>query len=164
MTPASRPLFLRLTALALAATALVSCSSTTVGDGASISKVKYYHLIPSKPVNVADPSINFERQHHLYGAVTKAEVMARGGHYYTVFWKADDREQPVKVRLEYRQAGSGLETKVVEQEVADIRRNNTTHFQVTGDEYNSNGRVTAWRVTVMRGKAELVSKASYLWN
>lgn len=164
MTPASRTFFLRLTALALTSTVLVSCSSTKVGEGASISKVKYYHLVPEKPVVVADPAINFERQHLLYGAVTKAEVMNRGGHYYSVFWKAEDRSQPVTVRFEYRQANSGLTTKVLEEEVTDIRRSNTTKFQVTGDEYNTNGRVTAWRTSVMRGKEELVSKASFLWN
>jgi hypothetical protein len=164
MTPASRSLILRLTFVALTVTSLVSCSSTTEGEGASISKVKYYHLVPSKPLVVADPAITFERQHFLYGAVTKAEVTARGGHYYTIFWRADDRTEPVKVRFEYRQAGSGLETKVLEQEVVDIRRSNTTDFQVTGDEYLTHGRVTAWRVSVMRGKDELVSKASYLWN
>ena len=58
----------------------------------------------------------------------------------------------------------GLTTKVLEEEVTDIRRSNTTKFQVTGDEYNANGRVTAWRTSVMRGKEELVSKASFLWN
>ena len=68
MTPASRTFFLRLTALVLTSTVLVSCSSTKVGEGASISKVKYYHLVPEKPVIVADPAINFERQHLLYGA------------------------------------------------------------------------------------------------
>ena len=164
MTPASRTFFLRLTVLALTSTVLVSCSSTKVGEGARISKVKYYHLVPEKPVIVADPAINFERQHHLYGAVTKAEVMNRGGHYYAIMWKAEDRSQPVTVRFEYRQAGSGLTTKVLEAEVSDIRRSNTTKFQVTGDEYNTNGRVTAWRTSVMRGKEELVSKASFLWN
>jgi hypothetical protein len=164
MTHASRTFFLRLTALAMTTTALLSCSSTKVGEGASISKVKYYHLVPQNPIVVADPAINFERQHLLYGAVTKAEVMNRGGHYYSVFWKAEDRSQPVTVRFEYRQANSGLTTKVLEEEVSDIRRSNTTKFQVTGDEYNTNGRVTAWRMTVMRGKEELVSKASFLWN
>jgi hypothetical protein len=164
MTPASRSLLLRLTTLALAATALVSCSTTTVGEGASISKVKYYHLVPSNYAVVADPAINFERQHHLYGATSKAEVFSRGGHYYTIFWKADDRTQPVTIRFEYRQANSGLATKTLEEEVSDLGRWNTTKFQVTGDEYNTSGRVTAWRVSVLRGSQELVSKASYLWN
>jgi hypothetical protein len=90
--------------------------------------------------------------------------MDRGGHYYSIFWKVDDRSQPVTVRFEYRQANNGLTTKVLEETIDDVGRWNTTKFQVTGDEYNTNGRVTSWRVTLMRGKEELVSKASYLWN
>jgi hypothetical protein len=164
MTPGSRSILLRLLALTVTATTLISCSSASVGDGGKISKVKYYHLVPSTPILVQDQAIMFERQHYLYGAVSKAEVMNRGGHYYTIFWKADDRTQPVTVRFEYRQANNGLATKVLEEQIDDIRRSNTTKFQVTGDEYTTNGRVTAWRVTLMRGKEELVSKASYLWN
>ena len=164
MTPASRFLFARLSALMLAVLALASCSTVSVGSGGRISKVKYYHLIPGTPVNTNDPAIQFERDYHLYGAVTKAEVMQRGGHYYTIFWRADDRAQPVTVRFEYRQANSGLTPKVVEEQVSDLRRTNISRFQVTGDEYTSNGRVTAWRVTLMRGKEELASQDSYLWN
>ncbi|MES2595461.1 MAG: hypothetical protein V4662_09005 [Verrucomicrobiota bacterium] len=164
MTPGLRSLLTRLLALAVAASALASCSTAKVGNGGRISKVKYYHLVPSKPILVQDQAIMFERQYYLFGAVSKADMMGRAGHYYTIWWKVDDRTQPVTVRFEYRQANNGLITKVLEEEVSDVRRSNTTKFQVTGDEYSSNGRVTAWRVTLMRGKEELVSKASYLWN
>ncbi len=164
MTPTSRSILLRLTTLVLTVTTLVSCSSTTVGNGASISKVKYYHLVPDKPIISMEPALNFERDYLLYGATTKAEVMNRGGHYYTIFWKAQDRTQPVTVRFEYRQANSGLSNKALQEEVTELGMSNTAHFQVTGDEYNKDGRVTAWRVSVMRGNDELVSKASFLWN
>jgi len=150
MTPGSRSILIRLVALTVTASALISCSSTSVGNGGKISKVKYYHLVPATPILVQDQAIMFERQHYLYGAVTKAEIM--------------NRSQPLTVRFEYRQANNGLAIKVLEEQVDDIRRSNTTKFQVTGDEYTANGRVTAWRVTLMRGKEELVSKASYLWN
>lgn len=164
MTPASRSFFHRLCLLAVALPLVVSCSSARVGDGATISKIKYYNLTPERPLNVSDPAIMFERQHHLYGAVTKAEVMNRGGHYYTVFWKAEDRTQPVTVRFEYRQSSDGLVTRTKEVEVVDIGRANTTKFQVTGEEYHAHGRITSWRITLLRGKHELVSQTSYLWN
>lgn len=163
MSPGSRSLLLRFLAVGAAA-CLLSCSTATRGDGGVISRVKYYHLIPGTPLQVADQAIMFERQHHLYGAVTRAEMMDRGGHYYTVFWKVDDRSAPVRVRFEYRQANDALATKVKELDVADIRRSNTSRFQVTGDEYKTGGRVTAWRVTVLRGAQELVTQRSYLWN
>jgi hypothetical protein len=143
---------------------LISCASKSSGPGGEISKVKYYHLVPNEPILVDDPAINFERQHLLYGAVTKAEVYQRAGHYYSVFWQVTDRTQPVKVFFEYRQANNPLVTKTFEQEVKDIRRSNISQFRVTGDSYLKEGRVNSWRVRVMRGKEELVSKQSFLWR
>jgi hypothetical protein len=144
--------------------ALSACSSVSVGPGGRINKVSYYHLLPDKPVKTKDPAIQFERDRLLYGAVTKAEIMARGGHYYTIHWKVDDPTAPVTVRFEYRQANTGLTAHRLEEEVTDVRRTNVSKFEVTGDSYNSNGRVTAWRVSLRRGNDELASQQSFLWN
>lgn len=143
---------------------LTSCSSTSVGPGGEVTKVKYYHLVPGQPVSTRDPAIQMERDYHLYGAVTRAEIMGRGGHYYTIFWKAYDPSQPVTVRFEFRQANTGLTAKIREETVTDVRAKNLSRFEVTGDEYLNDGRVTAWRVTLLRGKDELASQESYLWN
>ncbi len=164
MASASRLSFCRLIALALLATFSASCSSVSKGPGGQISKVKYYHLFPGAPVSTVDPAVAFERDYLLYGAVTRAEVNERFGHYYTIFWKATDRSQPVKVRFEYRQANTGLEAKVIEEEVTDVGRTNKSKFQVSGGEYNTSGRVTAWKVTLLREQEELASQQSYLWN
>lgn len=164
MASESRTTLRRILVLALLATTLASCSSVSVGPGGEISKVKYYHLNPGTPVNTVDAAVQFERDYLLHGAVTKAEVTDRFGHYYTIFWKVDDRTQPVTVRFEYRQANTGLVAKAVEQEVTDVGRSNSSKFQVSGDEYNTAGRVTAWKVTLLRGQEELASQQSYLWN
>ncbi|MBB5036019.1 hypothetical protein [Prosthecobacter dejongeii] len=164
MASASRSFFCRLFALAFLAIFSASCSSVSVGTGGQISKVKYYHLAPGNPVSTIDPAVQFERDYHLFGAVTRAEVTDRFGHYYTIFWKVNDRTQPVTVRFEYRQANTGLDAKVLEEEISDVRRSNRSKFQVSGSEYNTSGRVTAWKVTILRGKEELASQQSYLWN
>lgn len=164
MASESRSSFCRLIALALLATFSASCSSVSVGSGGQISKVKYFHLAPGSPVSTIDPAIQFERDYHLFGAVTKAEVTDRFGHYYTIFWKVNDRTQPVKVRFEYRQANTGLDAKVIEEEVTDVGRSNKSKFQVSGSEYTTAGRVTSWKVTLLRGQEELASQQSYLWN
>ncbi|HEY1084566.1 MAG TPA: hypothetical protein VGE29_20025 [Prosthecobacter sp.] len=154
----------RFIAFALLTVFAASCSSVSVGPGGEVSKVKYYHLAPGSPVSTIDTAVQFERDYHLYGAVTKADVAERYGHYYTIFWKVNDRSQPVKVRFEYRQANTGLDAKVQEVDVTDVSRSNKSKFQVSGSEYNTAGRVTAWRVTLLRGKEELASQQSYLWN
>jgi len=164
MMTASRTSRLCLGCLAILALFLSACSSAVNGPGGRISKVKYYHLMPNHVPNTQDPAILFEREHFLYGAVTKSEIVDRFGHYYTVFWKVKDRTGPVTVRFEYQQAVTGLTKKVQEQIVDDVHRSNLSKFEVVGQEYQKSGRVLAWRVTILRGKEELVSQQSALWN
>jgi hypothetical protein len=151
--------------LAILALVLSACSSAVEGPGGRISKVNYYHLMSNYYPQTVTPLVLFEYQRHLHGAVTAADYVEKYGHYYTVFWKANDRDAgPVTVRFEYMQALSGLKKRTQEQIVDDIRRSNISKFQVTGEEYKKSGRVTAWRVSVLRGKEELVSQQSALWN
>ena len=143
---------------------LASCVSIPAGSGGAITKVKAYKLDPTVRLKVGDPMIRFERQSRLYGAVTRSEQMSRAGQYYTVFWEANDRSQPVTVRLEYRQRETGLQVHKIDSEVSNVRGSNVTEFQVTGDAFHTNGPVTAYRVSLMRGKEELASADSFLWK
>src|SRR5687767_13065308 len=86
----------------------VSCSTKQVGAGASIVKVNPYHMPEAfDVVPAADPAIRFERDAILHGAVSTAERRALQGDYFTIFWKAKERTEPLKVRLEYRQKNTG---------------------------------------------------------
>ena len=150
--------------VALAALAMVSCSSVSKGPGGQITKVKYNHLIPNERLVARDRSILFERQYLLYGAVSRAEQMERAGSYYAFNWEVTDRSQPVTVHFEYRQTKSGLEVRSMDTEVDEVHRSNWTKFEVTGAAYRADGPVTAWRVSIRRGKEELASQQSYLWE
>ncbi len=156
--------FFSLGCIALTLLALPSCSSTVRGPGGKVTKAKVYNLQPTQRINGSDPAIHFERSYYLHGAVTLAEQMERAGQYYTFFWKVDDRSQPVTVRFEYRQAKTGMTVKKKELEIADVRRGNVTKFSVIGSEYSVDGAVTSWRVSLLRGKEELVHSDSYLWK
>lgn len=164
MTFKERSPSIRLLCAGIAAFSLISCSSATKGSGGTISKVKPFFLDPTVVLRTPDPAIVFERESHLRGAYTAAEQVNRSGTYYSIFWKVDDRSQPVTVRFEYRQANTALAVKTLEQEVASVKRNNLTKFQVTGAEYTVGGRVSAWRVSLVRGKEVLVTQQSYLWE
>jgi len=148
----------------LAALTLGACSSAVTGPGGTISKVKYFHLQPGDLRQANQRMLTFEREHIFYGALTAQEINDRFGHYYAFFWKLDDRTGPVTVRFQYRLAKTGLKDFVQEQVVDDIRRSNISRFEVNGPEYRNNGRITMWKVTLLRGKEELVSQQSYLWN
>jgi hypothetical protein len=144
---------------------LGACSTKQVGNGATITKVNPYHLPDAfVQIKASDPTLAFQRDAILHGAISTAERRERQGDYFTIFWKAEDRSQPVKVRLEYRQKSTGLKVKTIEQEVVEVRRNNTTKFDFIGNEYVTNGPVTSWRASLVRGKDTLVDYKSYLWE
>ena len=164
MTLSVRLFAIRLLGLALAGLAATSCTITKKGNGADIDKVKSYNLQPLQVVRTQDPALRFEREHYLYGAYTAAEQIARTGQYFTVLWTARDRSEPLTVKFEYRQEKTAFEVKAIEQSVAQPRKHNVTEFKVIGPDYASGGRVTAWRVTVLKGKEELVGQDSYLWK
>lgn len=154
------PLF----AVLLGAWALSGCSTTgSKASGTVISKVKYYHLQNGKVLDAADPMIPFEYKHLMHGAVTTSERREREGNYYTVFWKVDDNA-PVTVRMQYRQAntGSTVHTKAVD--VSKPKGRNATRFQVTGSEYQENGKVTAWKANLIRGGQSIAGSQSFLWQ
>lgn len=151
--------FLRFLAV-FTAVALSACTSVPQG----FTKVKIYRLNPTARVVAVDPSIPFEQQHLLHGAVTFEEREARRGNYYNFFWKADDRSQPVKLRFEYRQSATRSAVKRQEIEISDVKRNNVTPVQVIGEEYLTNGKILSWRASLIQGGKEIASTQSFMWQ
>lgn len=150
---------------------MASCAGTKAhtGNGGEVTKVKYYFLDQSRGNqgmlrNVQDASIVFERQHFLYGAISNEERQDREGNYYTVFWKVEDNSQPVTVRFECRQKGTGLKVKTIEQKIDNPKHHNTTDFSVIGSDYQTNGPVTCFRVSLVRGKETLHEWKSFMWE
>ena len=144
----------------LAVVAFSSCASKPQG----FTKVKIYRLNPTARITAVDPSIPFEQQHLLYGAVSNDDREARGGNYYNFFWKADDRTQPVKLLFEYRQSVTRSAVKRQEIEISDVKGNNVTKVQVTGGEYQSNGKILAWRASLIQSGKEIGSTQSFMWQ
>jgi hypothetical protein len=126
--------------------------------------VKIYRLNPEAKITAVDPSIPFEHEHLLYGAVSRDDREARRGNYYTFFWKVDDKSQPVKVRFEYRQAVTRSAVKQQELEIANVKGSNITKFQITGNEFQTAGKVLAWRAVLLQGGKEIATTRSSMWN
>lgn len=152
----------RLLPVLLAFTAILPACSSAPEEG--FTKVKIFRLNPDRPINAVDPSIRFEQQHHLFGAVSHDEREARRGTYFTFFWRTRDISKPVKVRLDYLQAATGFEVKSKEVEVTDVKRSNITKFEVTGEEYRVAGPVLAWRAVLTQDGKELAEKRSAMWK
>lgn len=153
-------LFFRFCAVILMILLNSGCQSLT--SQTKITNSKYFHLDPEKEITSPDPMVRFEQLHFLHGAVTEKEKEQRAGHYY-VFWWTDPYRGPITIRFEYRQKKTG--SKVYYQEVKSLnpKTKNKTRFKVTGKEYKSKGKVTAWRVLIVRENQIIASDQSYLW-
>ena len=106
--------------------------------------------------------MEFERGRVSYKAVTGEEVRSRFGQYFAFWWRAR-READLTVRLEYRQENLG--PYVLAQEIPVPRAKGTveTKFQVTGDDYNRDGKVLAWRALLIEDGKIVALRQSYLW-
>ena len=107
--------------------------------------------------------IEFERLRRTWGAVESFEVAQRHGSYFTFFWRTS-KESDVTLRLEYRQAGLGNYVMAQERFYPAARGSYRSTFQVTGDDFLENGRVSAWRaLLVVDGRVVALSQ-SYMWR
>lgn len=130
-------------------------------------KTKQYFLDPLRrgltggaPV---DASILFERDYHLFGAITALDQRQRYGNYYTFFWRAK-RRADITVRLEYRQENLHAFTQAREVQYRNIRGNHETKFAIIGDDFFDDGRVIAWRASLIVNGQIVAVDRSYLWD
>ncbi len=128
-------------------------------------KTKQYFLDPAAPrlTGQVDASVTFERAYRLYGAVTAFDQHQRFGTYFDFFWRAR-RDAEVRVRLEYRQ--EQLHSFVQAREVVYPHGlgHHQTEFAVIGDDFFDDGRVIAWRASLIVDGRIVALTRSYLWE
>jgi hypothetical protein len=117
----------------------------------------------SKTTTAQDASIRFERQYRLFGAVTRLDQRERTGNYFDFFWKAL-RPADLTMRLEYKQ--EKLHAHIQAQEIfyPQARGMHKTEFKVVGDDYFDDGRVIAWRCSLIENGRIVAETHSYLWQ
>lgn len=107
--------------------------------------------------------IEFEHRRHLWGAIEASDRRDLMGNYFTIFWKTKTKN-PATVRFEYRQGKTGYDIKTQEEYVASPKHSNVTKFQVTGDDYWDNGKVTQWKASVVENGTVVAEYKSFLWK
>ncbi|HXA09983.1 MAG TPA: hypothetical protein VNW28_08375 [Chthoniobacterales bacterium] len=130
-----------------------------------IRKTGQYFLDPApKPITgQIDQSVTFERGYRMYGAVTAVDQHQRFGNYFDFFWRAR-RSADVRVRLEYRQEKLHALVQAREVHYLHARGNHKTEFAIVGDDFFDDGRVIAWRASlIVDGRVAAVTR-SYLWE
>jgi hypothetical protein len=132
-------------------------------------KTKTFFLEEQQVTGIADPlneeqSIAYERKRLLYGAVTPSDIRNRYGNYFTFVWRSL-RPTNLTVRLEYRQQKLGAFVQAREVDYPAARGSFATNFEVTGDDYLQQGRVSQWRVLLVEDHQTIVALGqSYLWR
>lgn len=114
-----------------------------------------------KPTNNA--MINFERERVNFKAVTAADREQRLGQYFTFIWRTT-RKADITVRLEYRQENLGSYVQARELSYKDVKGSKKTGFDIIGDDYIEDGRITAWRALLIENGRIVGLTQSYLWN
>lgn len=166
--------------LSLAAMFLTGCAATPEGPATRLAKTgvlplalddsfEFRKILQSlfdpafiEPATRNEPIV-FERARRTWGAVDSVEIQKRHGNYYTVFWRSG-KAADITLRLEYRQAGLGNHVMAQERHYSQARGNFRSTFEVIGDEFLENGRVTAWRLLMVVDGRIVALSQSYMWR
>jgi hypothetical protein len=128
-------------------------------------KTQQYFLDPAaKPLaGQIDASVSFERTYRMYGAITALDQHQRFGNYFDFFWRAR-RDADMRVRLEYRQEKLHAFVQAREVRYPHAGGHHRTEFAIIGDDFFDDGRVIAWRASlIVDGRIVAVTR-SYLWE
>lgn len=109
-----------------------------------------------------DPMVSIQKRRAEFGAVDNLDQAQRAGDYFTFWWKAH-RQAHITVRLEYRTANLGDYVQARELYYPEAKGTYQSQFNIIGDDYADDGRVTSWRcVLIEEGKIVALTQ-SMLW-
>lgn len=109
--------------------------------------------------------VEHEKNRRLHGAVSMEERRALLGQYYTVLWNDPGlANQDGEIVFDYQQGGSGSLKKRMRHGISAGESSGKIEFSVIGDDYFKNGRVLAWKISLLRGGQVVSEKKSYLWD
>jgi hypothetical protein len=162
-----------LASLALAATAFCKESPRQLDkanplplgldDAFQFRKTKIFLNEPEFYKPTTEEMISFERSHINFGAITQLDRQQRYGQYYTFFWRSG-RKADLTVRFEYRQQKLGSYVQAKELSYPAAKGTVQSQFQVIGDDYAEEGKVTAWRAVLIENGKIVGLTQSFLWN
>ena len=113
--------------------------------------------------NTVSEAAIFERQRATWGAIDGMEITARNGNYYNFFWRSKNPAD-VTVRFEYRQVGLANHVMAQERYYPGAHGSRKSTFEVVGDDYLEQGRVTSWRVLLIVDGRIVGMRQSYMWK
>ena len=117
----------------------------------------------NKKPQSGDAMIEFEKQRVNFGAITGRDRRERYGQYFTFFWRAG-RKADLTMRFEYRQENLGSHVQAREFFYPAAKGSFKSEFDIIGDDYIDDGKVTAWRAVLIADGRIVALHQSFLWN
>lgn len=115
------------------------------------------------PMQTRELMIYMERHRRTFGAIDQNEVDAKTGEFFTFFWRAK-RHADLTLRFEYRQ--SNLKNLVQAREInyPTARGSHESEFDIVGNDYSEDGRVTSWRALLIENHVIVALLQSRAWR
>ena len=132
-------------------------------DNFQFRKTGIFYNDPRIEKPTINEMINFERQRMGYKTILGSDRIARYGFYYSFYWRTK-RPANLTIRFEYRQEKLGAHVLAQEHTYNGAKGTVKSEFQVIGDDYNDDGRVTAWRALLIENGKIVALNQSFLWD
>jgi hypothetical protein len=117
----------------------------------------------STPMVTRELMIYMERHRATWGAIDGEETNQKTGEFFTFFWRSK-RQADLTLRFEYRQ--SNLKNLVQAREIyyPAARGSHESHFNIVGNDYSEDGRVTSWRALLIENQRIVALLQSRAWR
>ena len=115
------------------------------------------------PMQTRELMIYMERHRREFGGIDQNEINAKTGEFFTFFWRAK-RQADLTLRFEYRQ--SNLKNLVQAREInyPTARGSHESEFDIVGNDYSEDGRVTSWRALLIENHVIVALLQSRAWR
>jgi hypothetical protein len=108
-------------------------------------------------------ALDYETTYINWGAVTKEQLQARQGHYFTISWANHGPIDDFLARFEYREVNSKEVVRTLTQAMPRVAGTTRSYFAVVNHAYLAYGPVCSWRFTILRHGTVVAETKSFIW-
>ena len=108
-------------------------------------------------------ALEYEVEYLNWGAVTREQLQARRGHYFTITWNNDGPKADFTARFEYREVKSKEIVRTLTQNMPSVSGTTRSYFAVVDQAYLAYGPVVSWRFTILKGDTVVAETKSFIW-
>lgn len=108
-------------------------------------------------------ALRYEITYLNWGAVTREQMLARRGHYFTITWANGGDKADFTAVFEYREVKSKEIVRTLTQNMPQVSGSTRSYFAVTDQAYLAYGPIVSWRFTIRKGDTVVAEAKSFIW-